>query len=268
MHTDQAPWRDLYTALLDDDGPAYVRVLADWAAQHPAEVEWLASLAERRGAPVPEATTSELWRLYALSRVNETMLLRFQTGDADGSHWPGPQLSMQQYRAFMNSLGLREVEVDEFTPFCHEIVSVDQADDDAETITVTDVRWPCLMLGDLLISRAGVAVRGGRQHVVKEPAETSCLYWAYRRKHRPTTDLSDGWGSNSQWRTSFRRDYLIDGVRYYNVDAEPDLMQDQRTGLTPQQDRQLLIHRCFITEPEPEPVGEQWPYELFAIETM
>ena len=45
-----------------------------------AEVEWLANFAARRGTPVPEATTAELWRLYALSRVNETMLLRFQTG--------------------------------------------------------------------------------------------------------------------------------------------------------------------------------------------
>jgi hypothetical protein len=265
MHTDQAPWRALHDGL-HDDGAAYVHMLARWAAQHPTEVEWLVSLAERRGDPIPQATTSELWRLYALSRVNETMLLRFQAGD-DRSHWQGPKLTAQEYSGFMNSLGLREVQAEEFTPFCHEIVSVDQADDDAETITVADVHWPCLMLGDLLISRAGVAVRGGRRHVVKEVAETSCLYWAYRRRHRPTTDLSVGWGSNSQWRTCFRRDYLIDGVRYYNVDAQADLLQDRPTGLTPQ-DRQLLIHRCFITDPEPVPAGDEWPYELSAIETM
>jgi hypothetical protein len=115
------------------------------------------------------------------------------------------------------------------------------------------------MLGDMMFSRAGVTVRGGRRYVMKEPAETSCLYWAHWRKHRPTTDLSDGWGSNSQWRTRFRRDYLLDGVYHYNVDV--DVGHAGEPDLSTAQLRELLVNRCFVTEPEPERSGDHWPYD-------
>ncbi|MFD0531918.1 hypothetical protein ACFQ1I_43790 [Kitasatospora arboriphila] len=46
-----------------------------------------------------------------------------------------------------------------FDPFLHEIVEVEQADDPAAPIEVTEVLWPGLMLGELLFSRAGVRVR-------------------------------------------------------------------------------------------------------------
>ena len=62
-----------------------------------------------------------------------------------------------------------------------------------------------------MFSRAGVAVCGGKDYIQPEIAMSSTIYWAFRRKYRPYSDLSHGWGSNSQWRTSFRRDYRIGG---------------------------------------------------------
>lgn len=277
MSYDGYPWIKLYWALLDADGPAYSGVLLPWLQDNPGELERLAALGARTSSAfqLPLAVTlEESWYLYAASRVNGLLLLRFQHGDADGSSWPGPQISLPEYQTFMGALGLQEVACSSFHPFFHEIVSVDQSDDEDEPISVTAVHWPTLMLGPLLFSRAGVTVRGGTRHVRKDAAEHSTLYWAHRRKNRPHQDLSHGWGHNSQWRTSFRWDLMLDGILTYNA-AEPDSVDlatwsgDADTSwdgvspdsqLTIEQRRELLINRCFITMPEPAPVGDHWPY--------
>jgi hypothetical protein len=180
--------------------------------------------------------------------------------------WPGPAVTLDQYRAFVGGLGLAEVRPAGFHPFFHEIVHVDQAEDPEEAISVVDTSWPCLMLGDMMFSRAGVRVRAGTRHARKQPAETSRLYWAHRRRNRPTTDQSDGWGSNSQWRTSFRRDCRIGDSFHYNIDARntedwvdlgspvsswpegnrPDDDEGLNPKVTPQQRIELLTHRCAV----------------------
>jgi hypothetical protein len=100
-------------------------------------------------------------------------------------------------------------------------------------------------------------------------AETSTLYWAHRRKNRPFNDPSAGWGSNSQWRTRFRRDYLVGPSQTFNVrdeglpcrdlsrpaSDEPDRDAD---GLTRPQRIELLVHRCFITVDKPH--ADLFPY--------
>ena len=71
MHFEQAAYRELCDAILAYEGGALSRqVLAPWLEANGAELEWLRSFAARRGAPVPEVNTEELWRLYALSRVD------------------------------------------------------------------------------------------------------------------------------------------------------------------------------------------------------
>jgi hypothetical protein len=117
--------------------------------------------------------------------------------------------------------------------------------------------WPALMLGDMMFSRAGVAVTGGRAHIRKEIAETSTMYWAFRRRNRRIYDLSVGWGSNSQWRTSFRRDYRIARSLYFNVDDAPNDLAQPSPPASPDDPPlparlELLLHRCFITLPDPE----------------
>src|SRR5688572_7313431 len=107
MHSAQATYRELYESLLDyDGGSLYPDVLAPWLTANADERIWLRSFASRRGSPIPSADVEDLWRLYALSRVNDTLLLRFQRGTADGSDWPGPFISQIEYLAFAEALGL------------------------------------------------------------------------------------------------------------------------------------------------------------------
>ncbi len=251
--------RGLYESMMAfEQGSIYTQLLAPWVGANPDVRDWLTVLASRSGDPIPLATVQELWELYALSRVNQLLLLHFQSGRADGSDYPGPAIPLDEYATFAGSLELTVSEQRAFSPFFHEIVSVEPHPDADAPVTVTEVVWPCLMLGDMLFSRAGVRVTGGRRQVVKEVAENSKLYWAHWRKNRPYQDLSHGWGSNSQWRTRFRRDYQIGSAFFFNVDAEPT--DDDDDGLTPAERVELLTHRCFVTCEKPQ--DDLYPYDL------
>ena len=257
-------FRRLYRAIHEYRGYAFCAdVLERWQVANAAVIDWLQSLATRSGDQIPPVLRDELWELYALSRVNETLLLWFQDGRADGADYLGPAISTEEYLGFMRCLGLVEAAQTGFSPFLHEIVEVIPADDEDEPIVFVEMRWPALMLGNMMVSRAGVVVSGGRRHIRKEIAENSVLYWAFRRKHRRVADLSVGWGSNSQWRTDFRRDYLVDDKMYFNVDAKPNSRhrpeEPDRDGLTPDERRELLLNRCFITVDKPS--DDLWPYD-------
>jgi hypothetical protein len=264
MHSSQADYRELFELLQSKDSrPPYWYVIAPWVESHPGEREWLRSFALRRGDPIPQAEVEELWRLYALSRVNETLLLGFQRGRADGCDWPGPRISLDDYQRFAESLGLTATEPAAFSPFYHEVVEVDEARDEDQPVRLVATLWPCLLLGDMVFSRAGVRVSGGRKFIRKDVAESSTLYWAFRRKNRPFQDLSHGWGSNSQWRTSFRRDYRIGQEVHYNVDgkldlAAPDSTVESRDDLTREERTELLTNRCFVRTTKPQ--NDLWPY--------
>lgn len=52
-----------------------------------------------------------------------------------------------------------------------------------------------------------------------------------------------GWGSNSQWRTSIRRDYRLGDTFYYNVDGT---REPQVPDVSAEESAELLRHRCFI----------------------
>ena len=116
-------------------------------------------------------------------------------------------------------------------------------------------RWPCVMLGNMLFSRGGVDVCAGKTIFKPGIADASTLYWADRRKGRPVNDLSHGWGSNSQWRTSFRRDYVVGDTRFYNVDGKYDLAAQAADAadagrspvLTLAERIELLTQRCLVS---------------------
>ncbi len=262
MHTSQAIYRELCAAITSYDGDAlHRRVLLPWIQANRNEREWLLSFASRRGSPIPPAGVEELWRLYALSRVNQLLLSSFQHGSAAG-HFRGADVSQDQYVGFFEAMGLAVRQESSFSPFHHEIVTVDYATNDLDPLEVESSSWPCLMLGDMLFSRAGVRVRGGSRVVNKGIAESSTLYWAYRRKNRPYQDQSHGWGSNSQWRTSFRRDYRFAEDLHYNVDARRDLAIVEPSAedeLTLAEQLELLTHRCFITTSKPH--DDLYPYD-------
>jgi hypothetical protein len=265
MHADQLPYRELYDRLHQTDGPVG-DLLDAWLRSNPDQADWLKHFADSYG-PISTPPVADRWRLYALSRVLQILVLRFQTGAADRSPWPGPQLSMAELCSFGERLGLSSEFPATFSPFDCEIVEAVHGTDPLQQITLIQTRWPCFMLGPMLIFRAGTSVQGGDAVFNAAAASCSTLYWAVRRKHRAYDDLSLGWGSNSQWRTEFRRDYRVLGRCFYNVDGLHDLSA-QPTGpyepesaeysLTPEERIELLIHRCLVSTTKPS--DDLWPY--------
>jgi hypothetical protein len=245
-------FQSLHDLLLEYNGQAaFADVLKPWLNQHTAEVEWLKSIKERTGNPIPSVTDEDLWRLYAASRSFELLVLRFQKGACDGSDWSGPPVSEEEFAEFCRSVGLDVLSPSLYSPFHHEVVGLSRVADPNQTVQLLKYHWPCLMLGPLLFMRAGVTVAAGSSFMAPEVADKSTLYWAYRRKTRPYQDLSHGWGSNSQWRTSFRRDYYLGEVFHFNVDGKVDLsVLDAEAhddyGLNSRERIELVVNRCFV----------------------
>lgn len=268
MNDDQAIYRRLWEDLLAYKGSdPFGDLLVPWTDEAHTEQTWLTSLASTREHPWPQLTADDLCRLYAFSRVNQILLMAFQTGLLDAAL---PELksslTLEEYMTFMQSFGLSLEHRYGFHPFYHEIVEVLPAANHSDPIEIQAIVWPCLMLGAMMFSRAGCVVTGGARHITKEIAENSTLYWAHRRADRPCADISDGWGSSSQWRTAFRRDYRVDGRHCFNVDETNDLMQKQvddpsadRDGLNVGERTELLTHRCFLLAEAPH--NDLWPYD-------
>ncbi len=246
-------FRMLYHDMMSYEGTdLYVDLLAPWLRKNGEAREWLLDFAQRQGSPVPPASLEELHALYAANRVNDILLGSFQP--ATEPQLPELFITLDQYVAFMTSLGFEITEATIFSPFYHEIVEViPQMEDDAP-VEVTGSFWPCLMLGNMLFSRSGVKVRSGSRWLRPELATSTTLYWTYRRRCRPYQDLSQGWGSNSQWRTNFRRDYRFGRDIYFNVDEQRDVTYVDPPGndpctLTLEERIELVTHRCFVTLP-------------------
>ncbi|OUL20894.1 hypothetical protein [Nostoc sp. 106C] len=263
MHISQAPYRELFDSILSYQGTdLYSEILHPWCANAMAIKAWLSDFATRSGSPIPEASIEDLWQLYALSRIND--LLIWHLRDEDTEIGSGAEITSGNYLEFMRSLGFEVVTSRQFSPFYHEIVQVIQDEHRYPEITVISIFWDSLMLGDMIFSRAGACVAGGIANINKSIAEKSTLYWTYRRKTRKCQDLSYGWGSNSQWRTSFRRDYKINNFVYYNIDGKNDLNLGQcenaeSDDLELQERIELVKHRCFITVNKPD--DDLFPYD-------
>ncbi|WP_369184369.1 hypothetical protein [Streptomyces sp. Y1] len=262
--------RTLYEALLDADRPH--RDVVDAWLRPSATADYRARL---RTAAVhrtrwwgTEDGRGLLEELYALGRVADLLLLE-------------PQLP--PYLALFTALGMAPCTAADtaFDPFRHEIAEVEQAEDPDAPIELLDVRTPGLMLGELLFTRARVRVRAGAAHAERGVADRSVLYWTHRRAHRPTRDLSQGWGGNSQWRTDFRLDYrtphgdLLNVAEDRPIDGRPDLHPDdpanlgpEERRLTPAERRELLRHRCLLRTPAAARPGgfPAWAEDLWVYE--
>lgn len=250
----------LYEPTLHYAGAAWdADVLAPWVAENRATVAALHRVGDAGMASVA-LEPADLWALYALSRVAELLILPHQP-PADGPDW----LPLPAYRQFIGAFGATSPQIEGFHPFLHEIVRVEAAADRSEPPAVVAEWWPSCVVGDLLILRAGVTVRAGAGHLDPVTAAGSALYWASRRRYRPARDLSHGWGSNSQWRTAFRRDYRLGDRLLYNADAALDPGSQQPC------DPGLLRHRCSTLidhgddewvwdghHSEPLPAGTGW----------
>ena len=262
MYASQAPWRELFDALQEYEGAdAHTDVLGPWAVENLEEFHWLAEFSRRADSNWRTADDEDLCRLYAIFRVASLLLLRFQSGRADGTDWPGPAIAVDGYRRFFETMGLHVPSTVGFHPFFHEIVGVRESPDAQEPVSIVEEAWPPLMLGDLMFCRAGVVVAGGRDHVVKAIAERSTLYWTFRRKDRPCNDLSHGWGGNSQWRTALRRDYRSAQGFHYNVDAKQPLdasVDTTQSGIAAKAMIELVRHRGLVRTVADD--SDLWPY--------
>jgi len=274
--------RQLFEALRDHEGTdAHSAVTQPWldlaGAAYRAE---LAAAADLLSRPAPDGRDERrrhlLWELYALSRVSDLLLLAFQP-PGDPAAPSGPTVTISQYLDLFTGLGMVSFDGrSAFDPFLHEIVEVEQAGDPDEPVRITDVMWPGLWLGPLLFSRAGVRVRAGVHHAERGVADRSPLYWAFLRRHRPTVDLSQGWGHNSQWRTAFRLDHRTAAGEVVNADGPDDIddiddIDDDLLGslLTAAERRELVRHRCLVRTPvnadalaaEPDWQREFFPFD-------
>ncbi|WP_426107545.1 hypothetical protein [Massilia sp. TSP1-1-2] len=246
---------DLYDLLMSYEGTqTYADVLAPWAEANSEARDWLQAFAARTGSPVPQADTEDLWDLYRLSVVGDILLNGLPARAVSKNAWKSPPLSLRQFQQFFESLGMTGSCPASYTPFHHEIVAVTSSDDPDAPPTVLACEWPCLMLGPMVFLRAGTRVSAGKNVLAPGIADRSTIYWTYCRRNRPALDLSRGWGSNSRWRTAFRRDYQFDNLLYFNVDGSLDLSDAQ--SLPRRQDKwtraqaiELLVNRHFITSP-------------------
>ena len=265
MADESTAWfRDLFFDINEYHGHAlYYDVLTPWAEKAQSAIAEFARFKQLSAFDSKdEDAPVVMWNLYALSRANDLLLLQFQGNGRKA--WEGPRLHPHEYVEFFTQLGFEIAGPERFSPVHHEIVRVHQSSNDEEPIGVLETLWPGLMYGDMLFSRSGVAAIGGQKRVVKEVAENSTLYFAFRRLQRPTNDLSAGWGSNSQWRTSFRRDYRSAGTLVYNADGKNRLNADptsenDRNGLTPEQRIELCQNRCFIVTSKEH--HDLWPFD-------
>lgn len=247
-------FRTLYNTLIEYQGDNVVTdVLSVWMSEAESEVKWLHELAARSQGDIPKVSERELESLYALSRVNDIFLLRFQSGKFDGN-WKGVDISLVEYKKFFKGLGLVEYGQAHYHPFFHEVVEVSDKGDFCEY-------WPTLMLGSMLFSRAGVRCPNST-YVTKGVADRSTIYWTFRRSYRPCEDLSHGWGHNSQWGTSLRRDYYIGDRLFYNVEgviSAEVVQEDDEDNLSCAQRIELVRNRCFTCSTREH--TDLWPYD-------
>lgn len=207
-----------------------------------------------------------LCALYAMARVRDVLLLAHQPvpqpdgqvaklDSALGREFPRlPPVPVDQMVDLFSLIGCKPLRGGEFDPIVHEIVVCEQAADPLSAIEVVEEFWPALLIGELVFCRAGVRVRAGAAHAVAGVADRSTLAWEYWRRHRLTSDGSFWWGTNSQWRTNFRRDYLTEVGRIYDFDEASTWSRRRRLSLLGRQVAQgpsperisLIKNRCLL----------------------
>jgi len=192
-----------------------------------------------------------LYDLFALSVLNDLLIVHPLL------------LSAAQYRRFFEALGFSLFSAREhFNPLTCEVVELSNWPKAEKGICVWGCcYWPGLRFGDMIFSRCGVSLGCHPSHgIVEGIADCSHLYFTNRRLRRPCSDLSHGWGSNSRWATTMRRDYVVGGFAFCNVDADVDLYSQEAAteGLPLNLARELLLHRCFVSHPDI--FGDLYPY--------
>lgn len=261
MLDSQIPFFELHQSLLDYSGDdVYRDLLEGWLNDNAEQRDWLAEFQRRTDHQWDAASPDDLAKLYAIFRVTSILLLGFQSPLVE-SNYAGPAISLDGFGGFHERLGFEICSKTEYHPFFHEILSVRQSPNAADPVNIDDCAWPPLMLGNLMFCRAGCSVTAGSQRALESVADRSTLYWTYRRNDRRCRDLSHGWGHNSEWRTSLRRDYLSEQQFHYNVDGKISLNDPSpdTDDLPISTCIELVRHRCLVTSNMDD--SDLWPYD-------
>ena len=248
-------FRFLYEKILDYKGEClFEEVLLIWIKDNPHLQSWVTNISKVKHSEVKEKISEEdSWELYALSRVLDTLTLKFQTLENNNpNNWDGPKISLKEYIKFAELIGLGIPAIEKYTPLYHEIFEAKKGTSDIE---ISETLFPPLVLGELLIKRGGVNILCNPDKYNLHLLNNSDIYWVYRRKNRSSHDLSNGWGSNSQWRTSFRFDYNSDEKYHFNVRGKINLNQPGNEDLknikldnfTLPEAIEITINRHFIS---------------------
>ncbi|MFW2104579.1 hypothetical protein [Acinetobacter guillouiae] len=219
--------KDLYFKILDFEKFLYFETILDFKAEDFFEsvikkwiVEndyknYISNISNKISGRKNELLQEDIWELYALSRVLDLLTLPFQTdNDADDSDWKGPRITVAEYIEFNNLLGLEITTPFSFKPFNCEIIEAQIGMNDFEII---ECNFPAVKLNNLMIKKAGVKILLNPDKFNLNLINKASIYWAFRRKNRKYFDLSQGWGSNSQWRTDLRLDIETENSYIYNV---------------------------------------------------
>jgi hypothetical protein len=199
-----------------------------------------------------------------LGRTCEILTLSLKTAKPQAGYDGHFALSTRQFEDFFSRLLIDAMRPKVYAPFHHEIVATFPAPAPSQAPRILEWHWPCLMLGTLMIQRGGVSLSAGAEVLAPGIAATSTLYWAYDRNNRPTHDLAHGWGSNSRWRTAFRRDYHLGDTHHFNVDGRCDLSfvapgTFDEPGLSRAERVELLVNRSFVTTSKAH--ADLFPYD-------
>ena len=267
--------RELHTKIQEFEGKnLFDEAIEPWLkTDGPVARNWLQDLCKNHIPPQKPWDIDDSWTLYALSRLIDLLLLSFTPQPEGTECWRYSHVTPDELQKFTDALGLETYIRSNFHPFFHEIVEVEQAADEKMSPAIVKSIWPGLRLGNWIISRSGCKIKSGANHIRKDVAETSTMYWASARNHRATQDLSVGWGSNSQWRTKFRQDCEVDGSLFYNIrndDQTEEYKEHMITELSQDARLELVRHRCFVKFSNEVPTADwdPYPYYLEHTETL
>lgn len=259
--------RDLYDKILDYNGEKLNDdVLKNWVAENDYK-SYIDNLSYGfKLSETPNISQDDLWELYALTRVLDVLTLRFQTNNkVDGYDWIGPELLIETYVNFNELIGLETEMPKLFNTFNCEIIEAQNGYSDFKII---DCLFPAVKLKNLILKRAGVKILLSEDKYDLTLINNSTIYWTFRRKNRKYMDLSQGWGSNSQWRTDIRLDIETDSNFIYNHAGKldlnkstPELLNElNRQNLEIQDAIELTKYRHFIKSEKDD--HDLFPYEF------
>ena len=225
--------KDLYFKILDFTKQLYFKTISEFKGEAFIEniikkwflendyKNYISNISNKISGRKNELLQEDIWELYALSRVLDLLTLPFQTdNDADDSDWKGPRITVAEYIEFNNLLGLEITTPFSFKPFNCEIIEAQIGMNDFEII---ECNFPAVKLNNLMIKKAGVKILLNPDKFNLNLINKASIYWAFRRKNRKYFDLSQGWGSNSQWRTDLRLDIETENSYIYNVTGKFNL---------------------------------------------